>query len=115
MIPADIGPHPDAPNYYTRMGKPEGWADEDCGTLGIRRVGATGDMLYEPAARIVRDDLPSGDVVYPCFAAEWVLSEDEKDRLLQKLLDGDRVAFRTLICGNGLPPMSLWLKGDEEV
>lgn len=115
MIPTDIGPHPDAPAYYMPMGKPKEWNEEDCGTLTVRRVGATGDLLHEPAARIVKDELPSGDVVYPSFLAEWVPSEDERDRLITKLLEGDPISFRTLIAGNGLPPMAIWLKGDEEV
>ena len=115
MIPADIGPHPDAPNHYISFGKPTEWNDEDCGTLTVRRVGATGDMLYEPAARIVRDDLPSGESVYPSFLSEWMLSAQERASLAQRILNGDPIFFRVLVAGNGLPPMSIWLKDHEEI
>ncbi len=115
MIPADIGPHPDAPDHYIAFGKPKDWLEEDCATLTVRRVGATGDLLFEPAARIVRDDLPSGEVVYPAFLSEWVPSEAERERLHDLLSDGAPIAFRHLIAGNGLQPMSMWLKGHDEV
>lgn len=115
MLPSDIGPHPDAPNHYLAMGKPKDWSDGDCGTLTVRRVGATGEMLVEPAARLVRDDLPSGDVVYPCFMAEWVPTDDERALMISKLMQGEEIAFRTLIVGNGLAPMSVWLRGEGEV
>lgn len=115
MLPSDIGPHPDAPNQYISMGKPAGWSDEDCGTLTVRRVGATGDMLYEPAARVVRDDLPSGEVVYPCFMAEWIPTTEERAQMHALLMADRPIAIRTLIVGNGLAPMSVWVKGWEEV
>lgn len=109
MIPADIGPHPDAPDHYIAMRRPEDWADEDCGTLTVRRVGATGDLLHEPAARVVRDDLPSGETLYPCFMSEWSPTQDELDRLNM----GEPV--RLLVCGNSLPPMSVWVRGQSEI
>lgn len=115
MIPADIGPHPDAPEHYISFGKPKEWAEEDCGTLTVRRVGATGDLLYEPAVRIVRDELPSGEAVYPAFLSQWVPSDEERDRLLMLLSLDQPVEFRFLIAGNGLQPMSAWLKGRDEV
>lgn len=115
MIPSDIGAHPDAPHHYTPMRKPESWADEDCGTLTVRRVGATGDMLHEPAARIVRDDLPSGESVYPSFLMQWVPTDDERAEMLRKLMMGEEIEFRLLLAGNGLPPHALWLRGMGEV
>lgn len=109
MIPADIGPHPDAPDYYIRMGKPEDWDESDCGTLAVRRVGTTGDILFEPAVRIVRSDLPSGETIYPAFMSEWSPTPDELDRLNM----GEPI--RLLVSGNGLPPMALWVRGEDEV
>lgn len=109
MIPGDIGPHPDAPDYYVRMGKPESWDDKDCDVLGVRRVAATGDLLFEPAARIVRNPLPSGEVVYPAFMSEWHPSEEE----LARINTGEPV--RMLISGNSLPPVALWVRGEGEV
>jgi hypothetical protein len=97
------------------MGKPAGWSDEDCGTLTVRRVGATGDMLVEPAARVMRDDLPSGEVIYPCFMAEWTLTDEERSEMMVMLETGRPIAFRTLIVGNGLAPMSVWLRSEGEV
>jgi hypothetical protein len=115
MLPSDIGAHPDAPNHYFAFGKPKDWAEEDCGTLTIRRVGATGDMLLEPAARLVRNDLPSGESVYPAYLSQWVPSQEEREQLLDKLLAGDPIEFRTLLASDGLPPMSIWLRGADEV
>lgn len=115
MIPSDIGPHPDAPNHYFPMGKPKDWNEADCGTLTVRLVGATGDMLYEPAARIVRSDLPSGEAVYPAYLSEWVPSDEERAHLIEKLMNGDAIAFRMLVSGRSLPPVALWLKGMGEV
>ncbi len=109
MTPLDIGAHPDAPDFYIRMGKPESWQEEDCGTLCVRRVGATGDMLAEPAARLVRSQLPSGEEVYPAFMSEWQPTEDE----LARLNAGEPI--RMLISGNGLPPVALWVRGEGEV
>lgn len=115
MIPNDIGPHPDAPNHYHSFGKPREWSEDDCGTLTVRRVGATGDILFEPATRIVRTDLPSGESIYPAFMSEWVLSAEERERLHNLLDTGGPISFRMLVSGNGLPPVALWLRGDEEV
>ena len=109
MIAVDIGPHPDAPDHYIRMGKPEDWSDEDCGTLAIRRVAATGDILFEPAARIVRSDLPSGESIYPAFLSEWRPTEDE----LHRLNKGEPI--RMLVSGNGLPPVAMWVREESEV
>lgn len=115
MIPADIGPHPAAPNHYISFGKPEDWQDEDCGRLTVRRVGATGDMLYEPAARIVRDDLPSGESVYPSFLSEWLLTNEDRTRVLEAIITGEPVFIRLLLAGNGLQPQSLWVRGEDEI
>ena len=115
MIPTDIGPHPDAPDYYFPMGKPKSWNDEDCGTLCIRRVGATADMLTEPAARIVRQELPSGEDIYPAYQSEWVMTEEERTRLRRLLDDEAPIALRMLVSGTGLPPVALWLKSEGEV
>jgi len=108
MIAVDIGPHPDAPDYYIRMGKPEDWDEADCGTLAVRRVAATDDILFEPAVRIVRTDLPSGETFYPAFMSEWLPSEE--DRI--KIAAGQPI--RMLVSGNGLPPVALWVRDEDE-
>lgn len=109
MNPGDIGPHPDAPDHYIRMGKPETWVEEDCGVLGVRRVGVTGDLLWEPAARVVRNPLPSGEVIYPAFMSEWYPDADE----LARIAAGGPI--RMLISGNSLPPVALWARHEGEV
>lgn len=109
MNAADIGPHPDAPDYYIRMGKPSDWNEKDCGSLAVRRVAATGDILFEPAARIVTNQLPSGEQVYPAFLSEWHPTEEELARL------NAGVPIRMLISGNGLPPVALWVRQEGEV
>ena len=109
MLPTDIGAHPDAPEHYIPMGKPPEWADEDCSTLFVRRVAATGDLLYEPAVRVVRSDLPSGHEVYPAYMCEWMPSEDD----IQQMLAGKGI--RMLISGNAMPPVALWVVGEDEV
>lgn len=108
MKPIDIGAHPDAPDHYLSFGKPADWAEEDCGTLTVRRVGATGDLLHEPAARVVRSDLPSGEQVYPAYMSEWVFSPEEK------LLIAAGKPLRILISGNSLPPLAAWVRGLDE-
>lgn len=110
MIPNDIQPDPDFPNAYAPFGKPESMNDEDCGTLTVLRVGATGDILHEPAARIVSSNPPSGDSVYPCFMSQWSPTQEERERLHNLLDSGEPIDFRMLIVGNGLPPVSLWLR-----
>lgn len=115
MNPTDIGPHPDAPQHYFSMGKPESWDAKDCGSLCVRRVAATGDLLYEPAARIVRSHLPSGEEVYPAFLSEWEPTEEERARILALLAADAPILFRMLISGNGLPPAALWLQREDEV
>jgi hypothetical protein len=109
MIPSDIGAHPDAPDHYIRMGKPDDWDDADCGSLAVRRVATTGDILFEPAVRIVRSDLPSGESLYPAFMSEWVPSIEE----LALLNAGQPI--RMLVSGNGLPPVALWVRSGDEV
>ena len=109
MIPQDIGPHPAAPNHYLQMRKPKEWSDEDCGTLAVRRVGATGDVFEEPAARIVTSQLPSGEQVYPAYLSEWMPTEQERALILA----GEPV--RLLISGNSLPPCSMWVRQGDEV
>lgn len=109
MIAVDIGPHPAAPEHYIEMRKPEGWNDDDCGTLSVRRVGATGEVLSEPAARIVRTELPTGENVYPAYLSEWVPDKHE----LALLLAGEPV--RLLISGNALPPCAMWVRDGNEV
>ncbi len=109
MTPADIGPHPDAPTHYIRMGKPENWNEEDCGSLAVRRVGATGDILFEPAVRVCHTVLPSGETVYPAFMSEWEPSEEERARIAAG------APIRMLVSGNGLPPVALWAREDGEV
>lgn len=108
MIPGDIGAHPDAPNHYVVMGRPPSMTDEQCGSLAVRRVGATGDMVCEPAARIVRDR-EGEDCIYPCFLSEWIPTPEE----IALINAGHPV--RTLVVGNGLPPMSIWVRGTDEV
>jgi hypothetical protein len=115
MTPNDIGPHPDAPASYFFMGKPSDWSEEDCGSLAIRRVGATGEMLVEPAARIIQDDLPSGDAIYPAYLSQWTATEAERSQIAELLVTGQPIEFRTLIAGNALPPMSIWLRGHGEI
>lgn len=115
MNPIDIRPHPDAPDHYFAMGKPESWNEEDCGTLCVRRVGVTGDMLVEPAARLVRSQLPSGEEIYPAFQSEWEPSDEEYARIVEMVNAGVKPRFRTLISGNGLPPVAFWLRGEGEV
>lgn len=109
MIPVDIGPHPDAPNHYLTMRRPPSMTDEECGSLAIRLIAATGDMAAEPAARVVRQDREGGEPIYPCFMSEWRPTDDE----LLRLNKGEPV--RVLVVGNGLPPMSLWVRGESEV
>lgn len=108
MIPSDIGPHPDAPDHYIRMGKPANWDEEDCGSLAVRFVAATGDLFYEPAVRIVRNELPSGQEVYPAYLSEWMPSEEERARIAA----GEPI--RMLVSGTGLPPIALWVREDGE-
>lgn len=115
MQPRDIGPHPDAPAHYFPMGKPKDWNEEDCGTLTVRRVGATGDMLAEPAARLVQNPLPSGEVIYPSFLMEWEPTPEERARMLSILMNDWPFVIRQLIAGNGLPPTALWLRAEDEV
>lgn len=109
MTPTDIGPHPQAPEFYMAFGKPDGWEEQDCGTLFVRRVGATGDILFEPAVRIVRSELPSGESVYPAYMSEWIPSAEE----LARLNAGE--PLRLLISGNSLPPVALWVREEGEV
>lgn len=109
MIAIDVGAHPDAPDHYIRFGKPEDWSDEDCGTLAVRRVGVTGDILFEPAVRIVRSQLPSGEEIYPAFMSEWVPTQEERELLIS----GQPI--RMLVSGNGLPPVALWVRAEDEL
>lgn len=109
MIPSDIGPHPDAPQHYVEMKRPPSMTDDQCGSLTIRRVGATGDMLSEPAQRLVRQDYEDAPSIYPCFMSEWVPTPDE----LERLNAGQPV--RMLLVGNSLPPASLWVRGTDEI
>lgn len=109
MIPTDIGPHPDAPNYYLTMGRPPSMTDEECGSLSVRRVAATGDMACEPAVRIVQQERDGGEPFYPCFMSEWRPTEDE----LVRLNKGEPV--RMLVVGNNLPPVSMWVRGESEI
>ena len=109
MQPTDIGPHPDAPDHYLRFGKPPEWDEQDCADLCVRRVAATGDVLYEPAVRVVRSELPSGDHYYPCFMSEWRPSPEE----LERLTKGEPI--RMLISGTTLPPVSLWVREEGEI
>lgn len=109
MIPVDIGPHPDAPEHHIPLGKPPSWEDQDCQTLFVRRVGATGDILYEPAVRIVRSQLPSGDEVYPAYMSEWQPTEDD----IKQLIAGSPI--RLLVSGAGMPPVALWVRQENEV
>jgi hypothetical protein len=109
MIPVDIGPHPDAPNHYIVFGKPKDWKEEDCSVLATRHVGVTGDVLYEPAVRVVRSPLPSGEDVYPAFLSEWRPTEEE----LHRLNKGE--PLRLLVSGNGIPPVAMWVREEDEV
>lgn len=109
MTPIDIGAHPDAPDHYIRLGKPADWSDDDCGSLAVRRVVATGDIFFEPAVRIVQSVLPSGETVYPAFLSEWVPSEEEL-----VLLNAGQ-PLRVLVSGNGLPPMALHVRALDEL
>ena len=109
MQPVDIGPHPEAPEHYLRFGKPPEWDEQDCGTLCVRRVGATGDLLVEPAARIVRNVLPSGEEVYPAYMSEWAPTREE----LELLAKGANI--RILISGTSLPPVAIWVREEDEV
>lgn len=109
MIPADIGPHPAAPDHYIVMGKPANWDENDCGKLAVRTVGATADVFYEPAARVARSQLPSGEEIYPAFLSEWTPTKEE----LALLNAGEPV--RLLISGRNLPPCSLWVRTGDEV
>ena len=108
MNPSDIGPHPEAPEHYIRMGKPADWDEQDCGSLAVRRVAATGELLFEPAARVIRAQLPSGDEVYPAYMSEWLPTLEE----LERLNKGEPV--RMLISGLALPPVALWVREDNE-
>lgn len=109
MTPIDIGPHPDAPDHYFRFGKPPSWDEKDCATLCVRRVGATTDMLAEPAARVVKTTLPSGEDVYPAYLSEWTPSAAELE-----LLNAGQ-PMRLLLSGNSLPPVALWVRAEDEV
>lgn len=109
MDAIDIGPHPEAPDYYLKMGKPESWSDEDCKSLGVRRMAATGDMLYEPAVRINRHVMPSGEEAFPVFVSEWVPTADE----LERLNAGQPI--RLMVSGTSLPPVAMWVRNEGEV
>jgi hypothetical protein len=109
MNPGDIGPHPDAPQHYITMGRPPSMTDEQCGSLSVRRIGATGDLVCEPAQRVVRQDYEDGQTLYPCFMSEWVPTDEEREQIAA----GQPV--RMLIVGNSLPPVSLWVRGTDEV
>lgn len=109
MQPVDIGPHPDAPDRYLRFGKPAEWEAEDCGTLCVRRVLATGDLLVEPAVRLVKYSLSNGEDVYPTYMSEWRPTPEELDRLNK----GEPI--RMLISGNSLPPVALWVREQDEI
>lgn len=110
MTPIDIGPHPDAPEFYITMARPPSMTDEQCGSLTVRRVGATGDMLSEPAVRIVRQDYADGSPpVYPCYMSEWVPTPEELARI------NAGAPVRMLIVGGGLPPVSLWVREIGEI
>jgi hypothetical protein len=91
------------------MSRPPSMSDEQCGTLCIRRVAATGDMAAEPAQRLVRQEYEDGQSLYPCFMSEWQPTPEE----LSRLNAGQPV--RMLIVGNGLPPASLWVRGTDEI
>ncbi|UIS25260.1 hypothetical protein [Erythrobacter phage vB_EliS-L02] len=108
MNPIDIGPHPEAPDYYMKMGKPESWSEADCGVLCVRRMAATADMLVEPAARVHRQILPSGEEVYPVYVSEWMPTAEE----LELLKAGQPI--RMMVSGTSLPPVAMWVKGSEE-
>lgn len=107
MNPGDIGPHPDAPDYYIAMGKPKDMTDGDCQTLMVRLVGLTGDMVKETAIRIVAVPLET-DVV-PGFMSEWYPDADDLARL------NAGIPLRMLVVGTTLPPTNLWVRGDAEV
>lgn len=109
MNAIDVGPHPDAPDHYIRMGKPEDWHEADCGSLAVRRVGVTGDIIFEPAVRIVRSDLPSGECIYPAFLSEWLPTDHERELITAG------GSIRMLVSGNGLPPVALWAREEDEV
>jgi hypothetical protein len=109
MKPTDIGPHPEAPDYYMKMGKPKDWEEKDCGTLCVRRMVATADMLAEPAARVQRSQLPSGEEVFPVYVSEWVPTPDD----LELLKAGQPI--RLMISGTSLPPVAMWVRGEAEV
>lgn len=109
MTPLDIGPHPDAPQHYISMGRPPSMTDDQCGSLSVRRVAATGDVVCEPAVRVVRQEWENAPDLYPCFMSEWQPTPEE----LEFLNAGQPV--RMLIVGNGLPPASLWVRGTDEI
>ncbi len=109
MTPIDIGPHPDAPQHYVEMKRPPSMTDSECGSLSIRRVATTGDMVSEPAQRVVRQDRDRGEPFYPCFMSEWMPTPEELERLNRGL------PVRMLLVGNALPPASLWVRGDDEI
>lgn len=106
MNPGDIGPHPDAPDYYIPMGKPKSMTDNDCQTLMVRLVGATGDMVKEQPIRIV--SVPLETDVMPGFLSEWVPSPED----LAALNAG--APLRMLVVGQTLPPTNLWVRGSDE-
>jgi len=109
MQATDIGPHPDAPDFYLNMRKPESWAEEDCKTLGVRYMAATADKLIEPAARVHKQQLPSGEEVFPVYVSEW--QPDAAD--LERLAAGEPI--RLMISGSGLPPVAMWVKSENEI
>lgn len=109
MNPIDIGPHPEAPDFYMKMGKPEKWDEADCGTLCVRRMATTADLLAEPAARVHRSALPSGAEVFPVYVSEWMPTPDD----LELLKAGQPI--RLMISGSALPPVAMWVKGAAEV
>lgn len=109
MKAIDIGPHPESPDLYFSFGKPPSWQDDDCGTLTVRRVATTGDILAEPATRIVNALLPSGETYYPAYMSEWEPTPEELERLNAGL------PIRMLVSGNALPPVALWVRGEDEI
>lgn len=106
MNPGDIGPHPDAPEYYIPMGKPKSMTDNDCQTLMVRLVGATGDMVKEVPIRIV--SVPLETDVVPGFLSEWYPSAEDIERMIAG------IPVRMLVVGQTLPPTNLWVRGDGE-
>lgn len=109
MRPGDIGPHPASPDYYIAMGRPRDMTEDECITLMVRLVGATGDCVQEVPVRIMSVPSPDDMTVRPGFVSEWYPEPEDIDRIVAGQ------PLRMLVLGSALPPTNLWVRGEDEI